>query len=146
MYSGRSPSCTQDLYQKVEDGCPKCRCIRRMAVRTLNGSAIQARLRGCFINRGTRQKHGIQKIFSRSTVLLKSSSRCTCIVSFPGSSSRGTSFVMHFCCGFSKKLQHMQRDLPSLQQRLAREHPGAKDHSRWRHQSNVRCMIREDVE
>ena len=32
-------------FPTVADGCPNCRCIRRIAVRTLNGSEIQERLR-----------------------------------------------------------------------------------------------------
>ena len=45
------PECTREVLElharfatkTVDDGCPNCRRIRRMAVRTLNGSAIQAR-------------------------------------------------------------------------------------------------------
>ena len=83
---GRSPSCTQNLYPK-EDGCPNCRCIRRMAVRTLIGSAIQERLRSASSTRVPGNGMASRRSFSRSTTLLKSSSRGTGIVSFPGSSS-----------------------------------------------------------
>ena len=63
MHSGGAQTARKICTKTVEDGCPHCRCIRRMAVRTLIGSAIQERPALCFINRSTRQRHGLQKIF-----------------------------------------------------------------------------------
>ena len=45
MYSGGARAARKICTKTVDDGCPNCRCIRRMAVRTLNGSVIQERLR-----------------------------------------------------------------------------------------------------
>ena len=97
MYSGGARAARKICTKTVYDECPNCRCIRRMAVRTLNGSAIQARLRSASSTGVPGNGMASRRSFSRSTALLKSSSRGTGIVSFPGSS------ITHLCCGFSRK-------------------------------------------
>ena len=103
MYSGGARAARKICTKTVDDGCPNCRCIRRMAVRTLNGSAIQERLRSASSTGVPGNGMASRRSFSRSTALLKSSSRGTGIVSFLLSSSVGTAFVAHLCSGFSRK-------------------------------------------
>ena len=103
MYSGGARAARKICTKTVEDGCPNCRCIRRMAVRTLNGSAIQARLRSASSTGVPGKGMASRRSFSRSTALLKYSSRGTCIAPFPGSSSVEPLSSCIFCSGFSKK-------------------------------------------
>ena len=101
--------------------------IRRMALRTLNGSAIQARLRSASSTGVPDNGMASRRSFSRSTALFKSSSRGNWHRLISRVVKSGASFVTHLCSGFQQEMQHTRHDLPLLQQKLARERPSNSD-------------------
>ena len=125
---GRSPSCTQNLCQtQLRMGCPNCRCIRRMAVRTLNGSAIQARLRSASSTgvpgNGMASRRSFFTIDSLAQV-----PHLEVLASYHFQGRQAWNLLRHASLlRLQQKMQHMRRDLPSPQQKLARERPSNWD-------------------
>ena len=122
-----------------------------MAVRTLNGSAIQAALRSASSTGPPGNGMASRRSFSRSTALLNFLLEVLASYHFQGRQAWNL-FRHASMLRLQHELQRMRRDLSTItstktgkraSQKLrfptARTVKGAKDHARWRHQSNVRC-------
>ena len=120
MYSGGARAARKICTKTVENWCQNCRCIRRMAVRTLNGSAIQARRRSASSTGVPGKGMASRRPFSRSTALLSPHLEVFASHRFLGRQAWNL-FRHASLLRLQQEMQHMRRDLPSLQQKLARE-------------------------